>query len=151
MANTETVILTNMCMIYNGDKILVQDRLDPDWPGLTFPGGHVEKQESFVQSAIREVYEETGLTVSNLKLCGIKQWTQKDNSYRYIVFFFKTDMFSGNLRDSAEGKVFWINRKDISDYNLADGFIKMLEVFEDDNLSENYHWLENGVWFVENK
>ena len=106
MANTETVILTNMCMIYNGDKILVQDRLNPDWPGLTFPGGHVEKQESFVQSAIREVYEETGLTVSNLKLCGIKQWTQKDNSYRYIVFFFKTDMFSGNLRDSAEGKVF---------------------------------------------
>ena len=151
MARIENVILTNMCMIYDDDKVLVLDRLDPKWPGITFPGGHIELKESFVDSTIREVYEETGLKVSNLKLCGIKQWTQKDDSYRYIVLFFKTNTFTGELKSSKEGKVFWINKKDIKDYIVADGFMDMLEVFENDNLSENYWWLEDGIWKVVNK
>ena len=62
-----------------------------------------------------------------------------------------TDKFTGDLISSDEGKVFWIKREDLNKYVLADGFIKMLEVFENDNLSENYHWLENGEWKVENK
>lgn len=43
MRETERVILTNMCMIYNGDEILVQERVSPSWPGVAFPGGHVER------------------------------------------------------------------------------------------------------------
>ena len=39
----EKVIITNMCMLRDGTRVLVQDRIDPDWPGLTFPGGHVEQ------------------------------------------------------------------------------------------------------------
>lgn len=58
MAREETCILTNMCMICDGSRILVQDRKNPDWPGITFPGGHVEPKESFVASCIREVKEE---------------------------------------------------------------------------------------------
>ena len=151
MAKIENVVLTNMCMVYDGDKILVQDRLNPNWPGITFPGGHIEPKESFVESTIREVYEETGLRISNLQICGMKQWTQKDNSYRYIVIFYKTNTFTGELKSSDEGKVFWINRSEIGNYVVADGFMEMLEVFENDNLSENYHWLEDGVWKVQNK
>ena len=151
MAKIENVVLTNMCMIYDGDKILVQDRLNPNWPGITFPGGHIEPRESFVESTIREVYEETGLKVSNLQICGIKQWTQRDGSYRYIVIFYKTNTFTGELKSSDEGKVFWIDRNEISNYVVADGFMEMLEVFENDNLSENYHWLEDGIWKVQNK
>ena len=151
MAKAENVVLTNMCMVYDDDKILVQDRLNPNWPGITFPGGHIELKESFVESTIREVYEETGLKVSNLQICGMKQWTQKDNSYRYIVIFYKTNTFTGELKSSDEGKVFWINRSEIGNYVVADGFMEMLEVFENDNLSENYHWLEDGIWKVQNK
>ena len=151
MAKIENVVLTNMCMIYDGDKILVQDRLNPNWPGITFPGGHIEPKESFVESTIREVYEETGLRISNLQICGMKQWTQKDNSYRYIVIFYKTNTFTGELKSSDEGKVFWIKRKEINNYVVADGFMEMLEVFENDILSENYHWLEDGKWKVQNK
>ena len=44
MARTEKVTFTNMCMISDGrGNVLVQDRLDPDWPGIAFPGGHVER------------------------------------------------------------------------------------------------------------
>lgn len=151
MAKEENAIFTNMCMVYDGDKVLVQDRLDPDWPGVTFPGGHVEPEESFVDSVIREVYEETGLTIENPRLCGVQQWTRVDGGARYIVLFFKTDKFHGELKSSDEGEVFWINRSDIEQYVLADGFEGMLEVFENDELSENYYWFEDNRWKVENK
>lgn len=136
MTRQEKCILTNMCMIYNNDQILVQDRLNPDWPGITFPGGHVELHESFVDSVIREIKEETGLDIFNLQLCGLKQFSEED--YRYIVFLFKTNCFSGQLKDSNEGKVFWIKKDDMKNYQLAQGFETMLEVFENDELIENY-------------
>ena len=64
MNRRESVEFVNMCLIKNGDKVLVQDRVSPNWPGITFPGGHVERCESFVDAVIREVKEETGLTIS---------------------------------------------------------------------------------------
>lgn len=151
MSKKENCILTNMCMIYDGDNILVQDRMNPDWPGITFPGGHIETGESFVDSVIREVKEETGLDISNVTLCGVKQWTQRDGEYRYIVFFYKTNTFSGEIKSSDEGRVFWIKKDQLKNYTLANDFDKMFEVFDNDNLSENYYWFEDNEWKVENK
>lgn len=152
MSHKEMCILTNMCMVYDGERILVQDKVKPDWSGLCFPGGHVEPYESFVDSVIREVKEETGLDIADVKLCGIKQWeSENKGEYRYIVFFFKTNTFSGELKSSEEGRVFWIDKKDIGNYKLAYGFERMLEIFLDDNLSENYCWFEDGEWKVKNK
>ena len=69
MSRAEKVILTNMCMVYDGKgNILVQERVNKDWTGISFPGGHVEPGESFVRSVIREVWEETGLTVESPRL-----------------------------------------------------------------------------------
>ena len=150
MAKKESCVLTNMCMVYDGDRILVQDRGNPDWPGITFPGGHVEPQESFVRSVIREVKEETGLDITDVQLCGMKQWTQRDGEFRYIVLFYKTDKFTGELKSSREGEVFWIDKNDLGNYTLADGFESMFEVFDNDGLSENYWHFENNQWQVEN-
>lgn len=63
-----------MCMIKNNQKILVINRNDPTWPGLTFPGGHVEAHESFHDSVIREIKEETNLAIKKPHLVGIKQF-----------------------------------------------------------------------------
>lgn len=109
MSRKETVILTNMCMVYDGDRVLVQDRKSEKWPGLTFPGGHIEPNESIIDSVIREIKEETGLTVSNLELCGIQNWTHPTEDYRYLVFLYKTNQFSGELQSSREGQVFWLD------------------------------------------
>ena len=94
-----------MCMISSGDEVLVQDRLDPAWPGITFPGGHVEDGESFADSVIREVKEETGLTISQPRLVGVKDWC--DEASRYVVMLYRTESFKGELCSSEEGEVWW--------------------------------------------
>ena len=146
MARSEQAIFTNLCMVYdNAGNILVQDRVDPSWPGLCFPGGHVEPGESFVESVIREVWEETGLTIENPILCGTKQFQTKRGE-RYVVFFYKTNRFTGEIRSSDEGKVFWIPRKDLEQYTLVDDFMDMVKVFENEDLSEFYYYTENEMW-----
>ena len=55
MKRSEPVELMNMCVLRRGSKVLVQDRTDPTGQALLFPGGHVEKGESFTDSVIREV------------------------------------------------------------------------------------------------
>ncbi len=145
MARTEIVTLTNMCMIYNGNKVLVQEKIDDDYCGITFPGGHVEKSESFTDAVIREVLEETGLKISSPKLCGIKDWTNDDGS-RYMVLFYKTDKFEGELSSSDEGAVYWVDFEELKHLRLADGMDKMLEVFLNEDISEYYFYKENGEW-----
>lgn len=55
------VELTNMCMIYDDQgNVLVEKKLVHNSKGLIFPGGHVENNESVVDSMIREIQEETG-------------------------------------------------------------------------------------------
>lgn len=145
MDRSEKVILTNMCMVYDGEKVLVQNRVKPGWTGIAFPGGHVEKGESFTDSVIREIKEETNLTIEKPRMCGIKSWYTKEGS-RYIILFYKTDKFSGELQSSEEGEVFWADVTDVPKMNLAYGFDDMLKVFLNEDLSEFYYYVENGEW-----
>ena len=147
MSRTESVILTNMCMIYDGDRVLVQDKKDDSWGGITFPGGHVENGESLTDAVIREVYEETGLIVSELQLCGIKNWFNNDGS-RYMVIFYKTDKFSGEIKSSEEGEVFWTTVDEMKKMNLAEGMDMMLELFLNDNLSEMCFEKDGDNWIA---
>ncbi len=145
MASVEKAIFTNLCMVYD-DKgnILVQDRKKRDWAGVTFPGGHVEEGESFTDAVIREVYEETGLTIEHPILCGVKQFPLKDGT-RYVVFCYKTNRFSGELKSSSEGEVFWIPREELKTYEVAPDFHTLIRIFETDDFSEFYLFFrENG-------
>lgn len=145
MAREERAVFVNMCMIRNGEKVLVIDRQKKDWPGITFPGGHVEKAESFVEAVIREVREETGLTIEDPMLCGTKQF-QTESDARYVVLFYRATRFSGTLKASDEGEVFWIDRKDLTNYPLSLDMEAMVQVMESEKLSEFYYYQENGDW-----
>ena len=146
MDRSERVIFTNLCMISDGrGNVLVQDRHADDWPGVTFPGGHVEPGESFTQSVIREVQEETGLTIQHPRLCGIKQF-QTDANQRYVVLFYRAEQYSGTLPSSDEGEVFWVRRSELGRYRLPVDFEDMLKVFESDQLSEFYYYRDGEDW-----
>lgn len=141
MARTETIELTNMCLLCNGEQVLVENRRKKEWPGITFPGGHVELGESFHQAMIREFFEETGLTLLDPKLCGIKQFFV--NETRYIVLLYRATKFSGDLRSSSEGEIFWLPERDLLKQDLAKTFAEMYKVFADDTLSEIYQVQDN--------
>ena len=66
MAGIEKVIFMNMCMVYDKEgNVVALDKVGKNYSGTTFPGGHVEPGETFKESVIREIYEETGLTIQS--------------------------------------------------------------------------------------
>lgn len=150
MSRTETVEFVNMCMICSGNKVLVQNRKKKDWPGITFPGGHVEEGESFTDAVIREIKEETGLTILSPQLCGIKDWY--DDKLRYVVLFYRAEQFSGTLRSSDEGEVWWEKIENLPNLHLAsEDMADMLRVFREDGLSEFFYRKDGDDWSYELK
>ena len=142
MARMEEVELTNMCMVCDGKgNVLVQNKKgDRTWHGWNFPGGHVEQGEFVTPSVVREIREETGLTIENPKLCGIKEFQKEQDGKRFIVFLYAASRFSGELRASDEGDVFWYPLSELKrSKKLADGFSEMLPVFTSDEISEVFY------------
>lgn len=140
----ENAELTVLCLIEDNDKILLLNRKKDDWKGYTLPGGLVEKKESFVDAVKREIKEETGLSIMNPKLCGIKQFPIENG--RYIVLLFKAIEFEGELKPSNEGDVEWIEYKDLKKLDTVKDFDVLLEVINSNNLNEFQYIIENNEW-----
>ncbi len=146
MSRTEKVELTCLCMIYKEDEILLQNRVKKDWHGYTLPGGHIEPGESFVDGVIREMKEETGLTIRHPKLCGIKQFPIEGG--RYLVLLYKTDEFEGEVSSSEEGQMEWICRNDLPMLQTVSDFTELLTVMDRDDLTEFQYVVENDEWNI---
>ena len=142
MSRTTPAILCNLCMVEDleNGKVVLQYR-SPEknhWSGYAFPGGHIEEGESLVESVIREIEEETGLTIFNPQLAAVKNW-QLENGTRYIVFCYKATEFTGQLRSSEEGEVSWVEKDQLEKLDLSYDMLPLLEVMEDPDLSEFYY------------
>ena len=118
--------------------------------------GHVEAGESITASTVREIREETGLTVSNLRMCGVVEWeTIGERAYgspaeveansKYIVFMFRTSTYTGELNSSAEGKMEWMTLDEMRKGSLAPHMEEYLRVLLEDDIPQAYGISGSGI------
>jgi len=142
---------TTMIMIQDKHtgKVLAQDRVK-SWKGLSFPGGHIENGESFYDCAVREVKEETGLDVFNLKSCGIVHWLNKKTFERFMVFLYKTTEYSGELiNECDEGRNLWITIDELRTTPSENQTPQYLPMFLEDKYSEAFgSWNDDEPWEI---
>lgn len=146
MGKREWIELTVLCLIHKGEELLLQNRVKADWRGYALPGGHVEPGESIVDAVVREMREETGLTVLHPKLCGVKQFPIDGG--RYLVLLFEAEEFEGQLRSSDEGKMEWVTRSRLAEYDTVEDLEEMLDVILKPELTEFQYTLEGSDWIV---
>lgn len=146
MPRTELTELTVLCLIEQGDRILLQNRTKADWRGYALPGGHVEPGESFVDAVIRETKEETGLEIYNPQLVGVKQFPIDGG--RYVVFLFKATQFSGEVISSAEGQMEWVSYEKLPERKTVEDFDLLLQVMNSPALTEFQYVIRDGQWIA---
>jgi 8-oxo-dGTP diphosphatase len=146
MRKTETVELTVLCLIEDENKILLQNRVKKDWQGYALPGGHVEPGESFVNAVVREMKEETGLTVINPRLAGVKQFPIENG--RYVVLLFKATRWYGDLISSDEGQMEWVEYDNLTNIKTVDDFDELIKVINSPELTEFQYLVSGDEWTV---
>ena len=146
MSRTENAELTVLCLIEDGNQMLLQNRVKKDWRGYALPGGHVEPGESFVDAVIREMKEETGLTILDPRLVGVKQFPIENG--RYLVLLFKATRWAGELRSSEEGQMEWIRYDELSNVKTVDDFADLLKVMNTPELTEFQYLVSGDDWTV---
>ncbi len=120
------------------------------WNGL---GGKLEETETPEECVIREVREESGLTISSPRMHGFITFPVFDGKDDWYVFIFTADKFEGELIDSSEGVLEWIPDDKITGLNLWDGdavFMKWLnndKFFSAKFIYENGKYVDHQVFF----
>lgn len=142
----EVCELTVLCLVHRDGRVLLQNRVKPDWMGYALPGGHVEPGESIVDACVREMKEETGLDVFQPRLCGVKQFPIRGG--RYLVFMFRTDQFAGELQSSPEGRMEWVELCRLDEYDTVSDLKEMLDVMLRDDLNEFQYIVNGDDWIV---
>lgn len=147
MERRESIELTVLCLVHRGGELLLQNRVKQDWHGYAIPGGHVEPGESIVDAVVREMREETGLTVLAPRLCGVKQFPIEGG--RYLVLLFETEAFTGELRSSDEGQMEWVPREKLSQYPAVEDLEELLDVMLRPDLTEFQYIVRGDDWLVQ--
>ena len=146
MSKTENVELMVLCLIEDGDRLLLQNRIKKDWHGYALPGGHVERGESFVDAVIREMKEETGLEITNPRLVGVKQFPIENG--RYVVLLFKATEWLGNVVSSEEGLMEWVEYCNLSSIETVEDLADLLKVMNTPELTEFQYLVQGAEWIV---
>lgn len=126
--------LATLCYVRSNQKTLMLHRIkkakdmhEGKWNGL---GGKLENGESPQECAVREIEEESGLRVNDPQLRGVLTFPAFDGIEDWYVFVFTANQFTGELIDSPEGVLAWVDDEKLFDLNLWAGdkiFMRWLE------------------------
>jgi 8-oxo-dGTP diphosphatase len=126
------VIPRTLIFLFNNNKVLLIKQNEKEkigfgrWNGV---GGHVEKGENPIESAKRELVEETGLIIRKLSLRFITI-LEKEENIGISLFIFAGRTHQRILRESDEGKLKWIKVVDLEKYQVMDDLIELIELIQ---------------------
>lgn len=127
--------LTTLCYIEKDGQYLMLHRVSKDkdvnkdkWIGI---GGHFEKNESPEECLLREVKEETGLTLTSFRFRGIVTFVCQGWQTEYMCLY-TADGFEGTLSACEEGVLEWVDKREIGNLNLWEGDLLFFELIEKD-------------------
>ena len=127
--------MTTLCYIETEDSYLMLHRVSKKndvnkdkWIGV---GGHFEEGESPEECLLREVREETGLTLTSWRFRGIVTFTQEGYGTEYMCLY-TADGFEGEIRECEEGVLEWIKKEELLKLNLWKGDLIFLKLLKDD-------------------
>lgn len=127
--------MTTLCYIEAEDSYLMLHRVSKKndvnkdkWIGV---GGHFEEGESPEECLLREVCEETGLTLTSWRFRGIVTFTQEGYGTEYMCLY-TADGFKGEIRECEEGVLEWIKKDELLKLNLWKGDLIFLKLLKDD-------------------
>lgn len=145
---------TTLCYIEKDDQYLMllrnKKRVDINkgkWIGV---GGHFEEGESPEECLVREVFEETGLTLTSYKFRGLVTFSSDQWQTEYM-FLYTADGFEGELKECNEGELRWIPKSEILNLNLWEGDKEFLKILFEDHDVFSMKLSYQGDELVENK
>lgn len=125
--------MTTLCYIEKDDCYLMLHRVKKEqdinkdkWIGI---GGHFEGKESPEECLLREVKEETGLTLKNYRFRGLITFVTDCYETEYMCLY-TADAFEGVLTECAEGNLEWVPKSNLRRLNLWEGDYIFLELLE---------------------
>ena len=127
---------STLCYIYKDDECLTlhrtkkeNDQSHDKWLGI---GGKFEDKESPEDCALREIKEETGLTVTDYRYRGIVTFVSDEWETEYMHLF-TADGFTGNIIECDEGDLEWVKKKDVIKLPMWEGDRIFLDLIERDD------------------
>ena len=122
VANRWQVVPRTLCFVTYGDDILLLKRAATKriYPGYyNGLGGHIERNEDPLTGAIREIHEETGLDVKNVRYCGSTH-IDAGQDVGILLFIFAAEATSHDFTDCDEGTLEWLPLRNVlaDDNNL---------------------------------
>ena len=138
--------LTVSAVIFNSDNKILLCKSHKWDNKYVIPGGHVEYNEKLEEALQREILEETGLTIYDIKPVGLKECFYNNGYYsdRHFIFMdytCRTDLNDVILNDEAQ-EYLWADLEEISDYPLGGFTHQLLNKLrtQDDSNRENIYY-----------
>ena len=130
------ITYVSSCLLKKSNKILITSRpkgkfLSGFWE---IPGGKLFNKESFEECAVRELYEEIGVSINKEDLKNIDLITHRYKNNIIIMMIYLVEYWSGKVKLKEKQQLSWINRKQIKEFNFLPGSQIIF-----DRIYENYY------------
>ncbi len=123
-----------LSLLFRGFSKSLKGKLEAD--GKDFAAALTAGVEA-AYKAVMKPAEGTILTVTRPRLRGIKDWMSADGS-RFLVALYCTTDFTGTLKSSEEGRVFWVTRAEFAEMDVIWNMKDVLRICDDETLSEMF-------------